>query len=60
MNPFRRSNAFARDMGKAPVKGRGAESALRQALARRRLEERREAQVLKQQLFDVFAEDPQA
>ena len=59
MNPFRRSNAFARDMGKASVKGRGAESALRQALARRRLEERREAQVLKQQLFDVFAEDPQ-
>ncbi|MFA7386239.1 MAG: hypothetical protein WCZ87_01110 [Thiohalobacteraceae bacterium] len=60
MNPFRRSNAFARDMSKAAVKGRGAESALRQALARRRLEERREAQVLKQQLFDVFAEDPQA
>ena len=59
MNPFRRSNAFARDMGKAAVKGRGAESALRQALARRRLEERREAQVLKQQLFDVFADDPQ-
>jgi len=47
-------------MSKAAVKGRGAESALRQALARRRLEERREAQVLKQQLFDVFAEDPQA
>ncbi|MFN2309257.1 MAG: PA3496 family putative envelope integrity protein [Gammaproteobacteria bacterium] len=60
MSPFRRSNAFARDMGKATAKGRGGESALRQALARRRLEERREAQMLKQQLYDVFSDDGQS
>lgn len=59
MSPFRRSTAFARDMGKSPTKGRGGESALRQALARRRLEERREAQMLKQQLYDVFSDDAQ-
>lgn len=59
MSPFRRSTAFARDMGKSPSKGRGGESALRQALARRRLEERREAQMLKQQLYDVFSDDVQ-
>lgn len=59
MSPFRRSTAFARDMGKSPTKGRGGESALRQALARRRLEERREAQMLKQQLYDVFSDDVQ-
>lgn len=60
MSPFRRTTAFARDMGKASVRGRGTEGALRQALARRRLEERREAQMLKQQLFDVFSEEPQS
>lgn len=59
MSPFRRTTAFARDMGKSPTKGRGGESALRQALARRRLEERREAQMLKQQLYDVFSDDVQ-
>lgn len=59
MSPFRRSSAFARDMGKGSAKGRGTEGALRQALARRRLEERREAQVLKQQLYDVFNDDAQ-
>lgn len=59
MSPFRRSTAFARDLGKSPAKGRGGESALRQALARRRLEERREAQILKQQLYDVFSDDVQ-
>lgn len=59
MSPFRRSTAFARDMSKSPTKGRGGESALRQALARRRLEERREAQMLKQQLYDVFSDDVQ-
>jgi hypothetical protein len=47
-------------MGKASVKRRGADGALRQALARRRLEERREAQILKQQLFDVFSDEPQS
>ena len=31
MSPFRRSTAFARDMGKSPSKGRGGESALRTA-----------------------------
>lgn len=60
MSPFRRSTAFARDLGKASAKGRGADGALRQALARRRLEERREAQMLKQQLFDVFSDDGQS
>lgn len=59
MSPIRRSSAFARDMGKGSAKGRGGESALRQALARRRLEERREAQMLKQQLYDVFNDDAQ-
>lgn len=44
-------------MSKSPAKGRGGEGALRQALARRRLEERREAQMLKQQLYDVFTDD---
>ncbi|MBI5463303.1 MAG: hypothetical protein HY941_14060 [Gammaproteobacteria bacterium] len=57
MSPFRRTTAFARDMGKGAAKGRGADGALRQALARRRLEERREAQMLKQQLYDVFSDD---
>ena len=57
MSPFRRTTALARDMGKSPTKGRGGEGALRQALARRRLEERREAQMLKQQLYDVFNDD---
>ena len=57
MSPFRRTTAFARDVGKSSAKGRGPESALRQALARRRLEERREAEMLKQQLFDVFHDD---
>lgn len=57
MNLLRRTNAFARDMGKGSAKGRGADGALRQALARRRLEERREAQMLKQHLFDVFSDD---
>lgn len=60
MSPFRRSNAFARDMSKSSAKGRGADGALRQALARRRLEERREAEMLKQQLYDVFSDDIQA
>jgi hypothetical protein len=60
MSPFRRTTAFARDMGQASVKRRGADGALRQALARRRLEERREAQILKQQLFDVFSDEPQS
>lgn len=59
MSPFRRSSAFARDMGKGSAKGRGGDNALRQALARRRLEERREAQVLKQQLYDVLSDDAQ-
>lgn len=57
MNQFRRTTAIARDMGKGATKGRGADGALRQALARRRLEERREAQMLKQQLYDVFSDD---
>lgn len=57
MSQFRRTTAIARDMGKGPAKGRGADGALRQALARRRLEERREAQTLKQQLYDVFSDD---
>lgn len=59
MSPFRRSNAFARDMGKTSAKGSGGAGALRQAMARRRLEERREAQILKQQLYDVFSDDGQ-
>lgn len=57
MSPFRRTTAFARDMGKSSAKGRGSDSALRQAMARRRLEERREAEILKQQLFDVLQDD---
>jgi hypothetical protein len=44
-------------MGKGSAKGRGADNALRQALARRRLEVRREAQILKQHLYDVFSDD---
>lgn len=59
MSPFRRSHAFARDVGKPSTKGSGAEGALRQALARRRLEERREAEMLKQNLYDVFSDDAQ-
>lgn len=59
MSPMRRSHAFARDVGKRSTKGSGAEGALRQALARRRLEERREAEILKQQLYDVFSDDAQ-
>ena len=57
MSPFRRSTAFARDTGKGATRGRSTDGALRQALARRRLEERREAQMLKQHLYDVFSED---
>ncbi|MDV3237770.1 MAG: hypothetical protein LOY58_02830 [Gammaproteobacteria bacterium] len=59
MSPIRRASAFARDMGKSSSKGRGGEAALRQAMARRRLEERREAQMLKQQLYDVFSDEAQ-
>jgi hypothetical protein len=47
-------------MGKSSSKGRGGEAALRQAMARRRLEERREAQMLKQQLYDVFSDEAQS
>jgi len=46
-------------MSKSSPKGRGGEAALRQAMARRRLEERREAQILKQQLYDVFSDEVQ-
>ncbi|MBZ0070870.1 MAG: hypothetical protein K8I04_03965 [Gammaproteobacteria bacterium] len=59
MSPIRRASAFARDVGKSSSKGKGGESALRQALARRRLEERREAQILKQQLYDVISDETQ-
>lgn len=57
MSPSKHSTAFARQVSKSIAKGRGPDSALRQALARRRLEERREAQMLKQHLFDVLADD---
>lgn len=59
MNPSRRNHAFARSVRKPSTKGSGAEGALRQALARRRLEERREAEMLKQNLYDVFSDDAQ-
>ncbi len=36
-------------------RARVSDSALRQALARRRLEERREAEMLRQQCYDVFS-----
>ncbi len=60
MSPFRRTTAFARDVGKSSTKGRSGDGALRQAMARRRLEERREAEMLKQNLYDVFADEQQS
>lgn len=38
-------------------KARAANSALRRAMARRRIEERREAEQLRQNLYDVFNDE---
>lgn len=42
---------------KGRPKGVAALKKLRQALARRRLEEMREEELLKEQIYDVFADD---
>ncbi len=53
----RHGDVFSREPGKRSGRGRKSEKALRQAIARRRLEERREEQWLREQIYDVLSGD---
>ncbi|HKK14977.1 MAG TPA: hypothetical protein VKA14_09975 [Gammaproteobacteria bacterium] len=56
MSPPRQVGGEAGVARRGSGKGRGPSQALRQALARRRLEEYREAKLLEQHLHDVFTD----
>lgn len=57
MSPKRHTTSVSSTAPAKKHKGKMSSNALRQAVARRRLEERREAEQLRQHLFDVFADD---
>lgn len=53
----RHGDAFSREPGRPRGRGRKSEKALRQAIARRKLEERREEEWLREQIYDVLSGD---
>lgn len=57
MSPKRHTTSVSSTAPARKHKGKVTSNALRQAVARRRLEERREAEMLRQHLFDVFADE---
>jgi hypothetical protein len=57
MGPVRQHTGMARVAGKGRRKGRASAKALRQAVARRKLEQRREEQYLQEQIYDVFSDE---
>ncbi|WP_158675300.1 hypothetical protein [Thiohalobacter thiocyanaticus] len=57
MSPKRHTTSVSATAPARKHKGKVSSNALRQAVARRRLEERREAELLRQHLFDVFADE---
>ncbi len=56
MSPSKRSQVSP-NMPSRRHRGRASAKALRKAMARRRIEEMQEAASLRQQLYDVFADD---
>lgn len=57
MSPKRHTTSVSSTAPARKHKGKVTSNALRQAVARRRLEERREAELLRQHLFDVFTDE---
>jgi hypothetical protein len=57
MTRVRNRSLFGRKSGRARRKGEAALKALRKAIARRKLEQYREAKVLRDNLYDVFSDE---